>query len=103
MRRAALLTLSAALVTRPAFADDPKEVSDVEHEESRPGDTWREINSGLLFLPRTAIELLFIATGTAAGLVESEQVVPRVNDLLHPPPGEIRVFPTAFAETGSTA
>jgi len=55
-----------------------------------------------LFLPRTATELFFFTTGTAAGLVEEEQVVPRIRDMLHPPDGEVRIFPTAFVETGSS-
>lgn len=57
----------------------------------------------LLYVPRTATELVFITTGTAAGLIEEEQVVPRIGDMLHPGEGEIRIFPTAFVETGTGA
>src|SRR5690606_18026655 len=70
--------------------------------ERQPGDLAREAANVVLFVPRLAADLVFTATGTAAGLIEEEQVVPRVRDLIRPPPGEIRVFPTAFVETGSS-
>jgi hypothetical protein len=103
MRWTFLLAFAAGVVCAPARAEEPQDVTGVEREESKPGDVGRKIGSGLLFLPRAATELLFTATGTAAGLIEQEQVVPRINELLHPPPGEIHVFPTAFAETGNGA
>ena len=56
----------------------------------------------LLYVPRATTEILFITTGTAAGLIEEEQVVPRIDDMLHPGEGEVRIFPTAFMETGSS-
>jgi len=76
-------------------------VTGVEREESEPGDAARTALDALLFLPRTATELFFITTGTAAGLIEQEQVVPRIHDLTVPSEGEVRIFPTAFVETGT--
>lgn len=83
-------------------AREPEDVTGVMREEKEPSDVARHIGSGVLFLPRTATELLFTATGTAAGLIDEEQVVPRIDDLLHPDRGAIHVFPTAFVETGSS-
>ena len=82
-------------------SNDPDEISGLERPERQSGDLARDIGSVALFIPRATVELFFITTGVAAGLVEEQQVVPRVKDLLSPPPGEIRVFPTLFAETGS--
>jgi hypothetical protein len=76
-------------------------VTGVEREESQPGDAARQALDVLLFLPRTATELFFVTTGTAAGLIEQEQVVPRIRDMTAPPEGEVRIFPTAFIETGA--
>jgi hypothetical protein len=78
------------------------DVTGIVREEDQPGDMARRTANAALFVPREAIELFFTATSTAAGLIEEEQVVPRVRDLLKPPPGEIRLFPTAFVETGSS-
>ncbi len=80
---------------------DPKKVTGVERPARESEDTAREVATGVLFIPKTAVEVLFLATGAAAGLIEEEQVVPRVHDLLHPGEGEIHAFPTLFAETGS--
>ena len=100
----ALLVL--AFVSTPAWAQkraqDPKEVTGVVQEERRRSDPGRDAINVLLFVPRSTVELLFTATGAAAVVVEEEQVVPRVEDMLHPPAGEIRAFPTLFVETGSS-
>jgi hypothetical protein len=71
-------------------------------EEEEPLDMARRTANVVLFIPRETVSLFFDATATAAGLIEEEQIVPRVRDLLRPPRGEIRVFPTAFVETGSS-
>jgi len=78
----------------------PSALSGIERAGRRPGDRLRAIASGLLYLPRKAVDLIFLATGTAAGLVHDEQVVPRIADIVSPDEGEIGVFPTAFMETG---
>jgi hypothetical protein len=76
-------------------------VTGVEREESEPGDAARTALDVLLFLPRIATELFFVTTGAAADLIEQEQVVPRIRDMTVPSEGEVRIFPTAFVETGS--
>jgi len=80
---------------------EPPDPTGIDREASEPGDPARRAVNVLLYVPRTTTELVFITTGTAAGLIEEEQVVPRVDDMMHPGEGEIRIFPTAFMETGS--
>ncbi|MCA9642128.1 MAG: hypothetical protein H6718_04390 [Polyangiaceae bacterium] len=77
----------------------PDEVSGIERGGREAGDLSRELAGGLLWLPRQTVELLFFASGNAAGLIDDEQVIPRVEDSLNPPKGEIRAFPTLFIET----
>ncbi len=96
------MNTAALLVTLMAANTAAHPVTGVERPEQQPGDLAREAANVVLFVPRLAADLVFTATGTAAGLIEEEQVVPRVRDLIRPPPGEIRVFPTAFVETGSS-
>src|SRR6185503_19003361 len=81
-------------------AADPAEVQGVDRPAEEKGDTARAIGGVLLYVPRAAAEAVFLATGTAAGLVQNEQVVPRVRSLIAPRPGQIGVYPTAFVETG---
>jgi hypothetical protein len=78
---------------------DPGRVRGVSRPAIEPGDAQRTLASGLLFLPREMVELLFLASGTAASLIRDEQVVPRVEDLLSPRPGNISVFPTLLFDT----
>jgi len=47
--------------------------------------------------------LLFKGTSAAAGLIADNQLVPRYRDLMGAPGGDIFLFPTLFAETGSAA
>ncbi len=99
----ALASLAAA---RPVGAEEapappePEVVAGVEDEQSHPDDAVRAVGNVVLWPLRWVVEGVFFVTGVAGGVVEDEQVVPRVNDLLDPPPGEVRVFPTAFVETG---
>ncbi len=98
----ALGVTTVATVARAERVErDPKQVTGVERADRQPGDAARTVATGVLLLPRAAVELVFLATGSAASLIEEEQVVPRVHELLHPPKGEIHAFPTLFAETGS--
>ena len=85
---------------KPVRAVDPERVSGVARPASEPGDAWSSVAAGLLYIPRETAELVFFATGAAAGLLEDRQVVPRVRELVSPPEGEIGLFPTAFVETG---
>ncbi|MCA9630478.1 MAG: hypothetical protein KC766_22560 [Myxococcales bacterium] len=77
----------------------PEDVPGIERGGREAGDLSRELAGGLLWLPRQTVELLFFASGNAAGLIDDEQVIPRVEDTLNPPKGEVRVFPTLFVET----
>lgn len=94
-----------ALASSHASAEPPKpeppEVTGVEREESEPADGARRLANVPLFVPRVVTELFFVTTGAAAGLIEEEQVVPRIDDMLNPDEGEVHVFPTAFMETGT--
>jgi hypothetical protein len=84
----------------PAPATSGERVDGLVTPAREPGDTARAAGSVLLYPPRRIVELLFLATGTAAGLVRDEQIVPRVEDLLSPRPGEISVFPFMFFQSG---
>jgi len=99
-----VLLCAAGANAEPDGARDsqPTNLRGIEREAVEPGDTARDAANALLYLPRESLELLFTATGAVGGLIEDEQVVPRVKNLLNPPPGEISVFPTLFAETGSS-
>ncbi|RLB54724.1 MAG: hypothetical protein DRI90_19995 [Deltaproteobacteria bacterium] len=56
----------------------------------------------MLYLPRTIIDLMFRGTVATASLIADQQLVPRYRELLGAPPGgDVLVFPTLFAETGS--
>jgi hypothetical protein len=81
-------------------AIDPLKVSGVDRAASERGDFAREALGAVLWFPRQAIDYLYLATGAAAGVVQDQQIVPRVEELLNPRPGDIVIFPTAFAETG---
>ncbi|EYF00163.1 hypothetical protein [Chondromyces apiculatus] len=71
----------------------------VERAAVHRSDGGRVVAGSLLALPRAVIDLIFITGGMAAGLVQDEQVVPRVINVMNPEVG-VGVFPTAFAETG---
>lgn len=92
----------ALLGARSAAAEPDADVTGVARDESEPGDPARRFANVLLYVPRATTEIVFITTGTAAGLIEEEQVVPRIDDMLNPDEGEVRIFPTAFMETGSS-
>src|SRR5689334_2111216 len=77
----------------PRRAVDPNEVSGVDRLASSPGDYARSIASAALWIPRQALDLAFLATGAAAGVVVDQQVVPRVTELLKPAPGKLILFP----------
>jgi hypothetical protein len=92
-------------VPEPAKAPEPVKVLEPEQVRGmfrpavQPGRAWGDFVSALLFIPRKTVELIFLASGTAAGLVRDEQVVPRVEELFAPRSGEITIFPTLFLAT----
>lgn len=108
MTRLARLLFASAILSAPssALADEAEEarrdVTGVEEPATEPGDAAREVASVLLYLPRVFVDLAFLGTAVAAGVIENEQVVPRVQELVQTttPGGRILVFPTAFVETG---
>ena len=75
---------------------EPQQVRGIFRPAVQPGRAWGGFVAALLFLPRKMVELIFLASGTAAGLVRDQQVVPRVEELLSPRSGEITIFPTLF-------
>ncbi len=109
-----LLTIPLGIVTAPAAAQSqdatpesetpvvgsPEDVTGRERDASESDDTARDIAEIALYLPRNVVDLLFITTGAATGLLEDEQVVPRLKDTFYSENHEIGVFPTAFVETG---
>ncbi len=77
----------------------PRAVSGVVRHGRERGDTTRELLDAIWWHPRQAIEILFFASAHTAGLIDDEQVIPRADDTLNPPNGELRVYPTFFVET----
>jgi len=101
MFAAAVLLASGS--ARADEADDARrEVTGVQRPASEPGDVARYVGSALLYVPRVFVDLAFLGTAVAAGVIANEQVVPRVQELVQTttPGGRILVFPTAFVETG---
>lgn len=101
-RRALGAVLAVSLASGPGLAAEPEYVTGVVREEEQPADSARRMANVVLWGARQVVEMVFAATGEAASIIDEEQFVPRVKDLLNPPPGEVRVFPTAFVETGSS-
>ena len=78
-------------------------VTGIERPGKDEGQTTREVGSAILWLPRTIVDYTFRGTSAAAGLIADEQLVPRYRKLVGAPAGgDFWVFPTLFAETGST-
>ena len=89
----------AKVVRAPEKVLEPQQVRGMFRTAVQPNRAWGDFVAALLFIPRKTVELIFLASGTAAGLVRDEQVVPRVEELLSPRSGEITLFPTLFLAT----
>lgn len=76
----------------------PEAVTGIEREATG-AEPIRGVVSDLLSPLRTAVEFVFYAGEGIAGLIDNQQIVPRVSDILSGRRGGIFVFPTAFAET----
>jgi hypothetical protein len=76
-------------------------MSGIERPARRGDEAVRTVANGMLWPLRLVVDLIFLATGVAGGLLENEQIVPRARDLFFTRGGEIGVFPTAFLETGT--
>jgi hypothetical protein len=96
---------SGARADEPARAPKPPEAAKVVAPSQvrgmvrpavRPNRASGAFAAALLFVPRKIVELVFLASGTAAGLARDQQVVPRVEELFSPSSGEITIFPTLF-------
>jgi hypothetical protein len=81
---------------------EPDEMSGIERPAQHPAEPIRYLTNGLLWPFRLTIDFLFLASGTAGGLIENEQIVPRVRDAFFTTGGHLGVFPTFFLETGSS-
>jgi hypothetical protein len=99
----ALLALAApARGEPPAVVDaaDPAVVQGIERPAVEPGDSGRDAAATLLFLPRKGVDLLFKASGAVAAVMRDQQIVPRVAELVDPPPGDVSVFPSLTLGAG---
>jgi hypothetical protein len=85
---------------QPGVVSTPSDVSGRLRPASEPGDQAREVAGAVLLLPRTILDVLYVTTGAAAGLIEDEQVVPRLKDTFFTEDHQVGLFPTAFVETG---
>jgi hypothetical protein len=81
----------------------PDDLSGVERPEREAGAASTYFWNTALWVPRSMIDLIFLTTGTAGGLLENEQIVPRTRDFFFSSSGNFGVFPTMFMETGMTA
>ncbi len=91
---------SAAASAQDRETDESLPISGKVRPESEPADPARRLADVVLYLPRVAIDLLFVTSGAAAGLIDDEQVIPRLEDMFYSSDHTIGVFPTAFVETG---
>jgi hypothetical protein len=95
---ACLLLPARALAQEPT---QPSEVSGVESPARRGSEPARAVANAMLWPFRLVVDLIFLTTGTAGGLLENEQIVPRARDFFFTRGGELGVFPTVFVETGT--
>ncbi len=79
---------------------DPSELSGIERPATRGSEPATAVANLMLWPFRLVVDLIFLATGTAGGLLENEQIVPRARDFFFSRGGELGVFPTVFLETG---
>jgi hypothetical protein len=86
----------------PVRANDPSRISGLQSPGQQPSDAALAFADAALWPVRAIVDLVFFTTGNAAGLIENEQIVPRVESITNPPRGKIGLFPTAFTETGSS-
>jgi hypothetical protein len=81
---------------------DPSQVSGIELPARRGSEPTRVVANAMLWPFRLVVDLIFFATGTAGGLLENEQIVPRARDFFFTRGGELGIFPTVFVETGTS-
>jgi hypothetical protein len=91
---------SAAETTKQPPQAEPDAVSGEIHPASVSGESGRRLLDALLFVPRTVVEVAFIASTETASFVEDEQIVPRVRSLLGSDDGKLRITPTFAVASG---
>jgi hypothetical protein len=99
-----LAALACFLVSSRAHAEEPvtpAEMSGIERPARTGSEPARTVANAMLWPLRLVVDLIFLATGTAGGLLENEQIVPRARDFFFTRGGEFGVFPTIFVETGT--
>jgi len=78
-------------------------VTGIERPGTLEGDLGREIGNVFTWVPRNVIDYTFRGTAAAARFVANENLVPRYRQWVGAPlAGNFFVFPTLFADTGST-
>jgi hypothetical protein len=80
---------------------DAEELSGIDRPAREPAAPARAVANALLWPFRSVIDLIFLTTGTAGGLLENEQIVPRAREFFFTSAGDVGVFPTVFLETGT--
>jgi hypothetical protein len=80
----------------------PDELNGVERPAQDASEPARDLAHALLWPVRLTLDVLFLTTGTAAGLLEDEQLVPRVQDFFFTDDRRFGFFPTFFVETGGS-
>jgi len=88
------------LATAP---NDPLAVAGLERPARPRGYGGRAVANAILVGPRLLIDYTFKGVEVAANLVTDRQLIPRYRELFGSPRGDLYVFPTLFAETGSPA
>jgi hypothetical protein len=89
-----------ALVTAP---NDPLAIAGLERPASPRGYGGRALANAILVGPRLLIDYTFKGVEVAANLVTDRQLVSRYRELFGSSRGDLYVFPTLFAETGTPA
>src|SRR5882724_5858510 len=93
--------LACSLCPARSSAEAPPDVSGIERAARRESEPARAVANAMLWPFRLVVDLIFLATGTAGGLLENEQLVPRARDFFFTRGGEFGIFPTLFLETGT--
>lgn len=65
-----------------------------------PGEGGRRLLDALLFVPRTVVQVAFIASTETVSFLEDQQVIPRARALLGTEDGKIRLTPTFTVASG---
>lgn len=104
LQLALVLVASVAMTAGSSVAEaappPTDEVGGVVRPASPPGDGARTALDALLFLPRTIVQIVVIASTATASFFEDQQVVPRTQALLGSEDGTVRVTPTLSLASG---